>query len=202
MKKLLLFLFFLLGNVAYSSGQHYGTYFSKHFYAMSSCDYIIKGEIIDKKIVAYTVGDFNVVAIKVAITEKYGSNLEDTVWIYPDFEMYFNRQKKLDNIDRDSVYHLTGEDIDFDSSSIINFDIRGKFKTNQLCYIRFRKEDDTYIYWLEDPYIPLYVKNNIVYVEINKFQRITNLLRPSGYDKVSIKRFERRIKKWYKHKRT
>jgi len=165
---------------------------------MSSCDYIIKGEIIDKKIVAYTGGDFNIVAIKVAITEKYGSNLEDTVWIYPDFEFYYNRQKKLDNIDRDSVYYLTSEDINF-NPCFLNYDWYGCFKMNKLCFIRFRKEDDIYIYWLEDFNIPLYVENNNVYVHMNRFQRITNLLRPfDGHNKVGINRFERRIRKWYK----
>lgn len=166
---------------------------------MYLCDYIIKGEIIDKKVVGYTGDDYNLVALKVAIADKYGFNIEDTVWIYPDLELYYNKQKRFDKIDRDSVYSINGEDIDYETCFHINYDKYGKFKTDQLCFVRFRKEESTYIYCLSDVYLPIYIENNNVCVEINRLQKYTNVFRSSdSYDKLSVKRFERRLKKYLK----
>lgn len=197
MRKLLLFLWFIvLCNYAYSSVRRYATYFDESSYMMYSCNYIIKGEIIDKMIVGYTRDDYNVVAIKVSIKDKYGSNIEDTIWIYPDIELYFNKQKRFDEIDRDSVYYISGEDINYETSFSINYDINGNFKIGQLCFIRLRKEKDTYIYCLSDVYLPLYVRDNNVYVKVNRFQKYTNVFRLSkNHNKLSVRRFERLIKK-------
>ena len=170
---------------------------------MYSCDFIIKGKIIDKKVVAYTGWDStcNIVAIKAAILDKYGYSIEDTIWIYPDFELYFNGQKRFDKVDRDSVYLINGKDIDYETCFHINFDINGLFKTDKLCFIRFRKEDSAYIYSLSDVYLPVYIEDNNVYVNVNRFQKYTNIFRPlDNYDKYSLKRFERRIRKWSKKK--
>ncbi len=197
MKKLLLLLVFtFLGNVAFSSIRRFATYFDKSSYAMYSCDYIIKGKIIDKKVVGYSVDDYNVVAIEVAVTDKYGSIIEDTVWIYPDIELNFNAQKRFDKIDRDSVYLINHNDDDYDSCFFINYDRYGHFETGKLCFIRFRKENNHYIYCLSDVYLPIYIENNSVCVKVNRFQKYTNVFRSwDNYDKLSVRRFERRIKK-------
>lgn len=202
MRKLLLVLLFtLLCNVVYSSVSRYSTYFDMSSYMMYTCDYIVNGLIIDKRVVGFTGDDYNVVAIRVAITDKYGSNIEDTIWIYPDIELYFNKQNRFDKIKRDSVYYFNGEDINYETCFHINFDINDRFKIGQLCFIRLRKEKDKYVYSLSDVYLPVYIRENNVYVKVNRFQKYLNVFRSSDcYNKLSVRQFERRIKKLVRKK--
>ncbi len=198
-KVLTVFMFaFFCGVVYPSSVSRYPFYFDKTSYWMNICDYIVKGKIIDKKAVGYVEdgADNCVVAVKIAIIDSFNYDIGDTVWIYPDLELYFNRQKRIDVSNRDTVWSIQSEDVDHDSWVFINYDKYGNFKTGQLCFFRFRKEGDAYIYSLADMYLPVLVVNNKVNVKMNRWITFTDIFKPLNQrNKVNVKRFERQIKK-------
>jgi len=173
--------------------QRYPTYFDNKSYWYNICDYIVKGEIMDIKCVA-EVATSHISAVRIKINDSYGAVLPDTIWIYPDIENYYNGQGKVQRQKRDSLIILTQKEINFDSSTYINFD--NIFLRGSVNYYRFRNYDGQYIYSLGDIYFQVAEDDNRVFVIMSKFQRFFKLFKPQSHkESVLSTRFERRINK-------
>ncbi|MBO7416070.1 MAG: hypothetical protein J6U22_05795 [Bacteroidaceae bacterium] len=179
--KLFIALFILVSSICYS--QVYPGYFQKNSY-YNSCDYIVKGEEVDKKIVAY-VYDESILALKIHVLDNYGYDISDTVWLYPDLERYFNKRNRIDTSKRDTVLELSLDDADFYSDTRINY--AKQLIGEQQCYYRFWVKNDSYVYSLEDNYFPLPIINNRVSAYLNKTTRLIEKRN------IKVKHFERRI---------
>lgn len=197
MRKVLFVICFTLFCVICHS-QTYPTYFAKKSYWNATCDYYVKGQLIEKKTVGYIGDEYidSIAAVKIKIVDKYGCNVDDIVWIYPDAERYFNRQNRIDINERDTLLFLHSEDVNYESCFYINYDRNNTFKLGQLGFYRFRKENNIYIYSLGDIYFPLIIVNNKVDVEMNNFTRLIKKFIPFNLrNQVGVKRFERKIRK-------
>lgn len=197
MRKVLFIICFTLINVI-SLSQTYPTYFAKHSYWNANCDYYVKGQLIGKKTVGYIGEKYkdSITAVKIKTVDKYGCNVDDIVWIYPDTERYFNRQNRIDTNKRDTLLFLHSDDVNYESCFYINYDRNNYFKPGQLGFYRFRKENDYYVYSLGDIYFSVIIVDNKVDVEMNKWTRLINKFKPFNIrNQVSVKRFERNIRK-------
>ena len=200
MKKACLFLVYILLFSIDCFSQRQPPYFSRNSYFFNKCDYIVKGEIIDKKAVAYADPDvFRIVAVKIRVTENFGYDINDTIWVYPDFEKYYNRQKEIDTSNRDSVWYLQFEDVNYESCCFIHYDreyLYNDFIIGEVGYFRFWKENDNYVYCLEDRSFPLIINDDKLFVEINRWDRFIEKLFPLDRTSfVRVERFERKLKR-------
>lgn len=200
MKKACLFLIYILLFSIDCFSQRQPPYFSRNSYFFTKCDYIVKGEIIDKKTVAYIGTDaFRIVAVKIRVTDNFGYDMNDTIWVYPNFENYYNRQKEIDTSNRDSVWFLKHEDINYETCFEIHYDNvywYNDFKIGKEGYFRFWKENDNYVYCLEDNYFPLIINDDKLFVEINRWDRFIEKLFPLDRTFfVRVERFERKLKR-------
>lgn len=204
MKKACLFLVYVLLFSIDCFSQRQTPYFGRKSYFFTKCDYIVKGEIIDKKAVAYMdYTDYDItdsiVSVKVRVTDSFGYDMNDTIWVYPNFEKYYNRQKEIDTSNRDSVWYLQFEDVNYESCFFIHYDreyLYNDFIIGEVGYFRFWKENDNYVYCLEDRYFPLIIYDEKLFVETNRWdQFIDNLLPLDRTFFVRVERFERKLKR-------
>lgn len=170
-------------------------YFYKRSYFYNKSDFIVKGRLINKKGIAFIEYD-SIVALQICLSDKFDCDIEDTIWIYPDFEHYFNMQNLKEPSNRDTVIVFGFEDINFESCTHISFDKNDLFTIGQDGYYRFWKENDKYVYSVEDMSFQLVISDNKVNVELNKWNSFVDLFIPYKYRKiVSVKRFENKLKK-------
>ena len=207
MKRACLFLVYILLFSIDCFSQRQPPYFSRNSYFFNKCDYIVKGEIIDKKAVAYMdYTDYDItdsiVSVKIRVTDSFGYDMNDTIWVYPNFENYFNRQKEIDTSNRDSVWYLQFEDVNYESCCFfIHYDkeyfLYNGFIIGEVGYFRFWKENDTYVYCLEDSHFPLNIRDDKMLVEINRWDRFIDNLFPlvDRFHYVGVERFERKLKR-------
>jgi hypothetical protein len=194
MKKIKIILLGLLLSCTCLS-QKQPPYFYKQSYFYNKSNYIVKGTLIDKKGTAF-IGYDSIVAVQICLLDKFDFDIEDTIWVYPDFEHYYNKKKIIDTSNRDTVIVLEFEDINFESCTHISYDKYGLFTIGQDEYCRFWKENDKYVYSIEDCYFPLVINNNKVNVELNKWKSFVNTFIPyKKFNEVSVKRFDRKLKK-------
>ena len=204
MKKACLFLVYILLFSIDCFSQRQPPYFSRNSYFFNKCDYIVKGEIIDKKAVAYMdYTDYDItdsiVSVKIRVTDSFGYDINDTIWVYPNFENYFNRQKEIDTSNRDSVWFLKHEDVNYETCFEIHYDnvwYYNDFKIGKEGYFRFWKENDNYVYCLEDSSFPLIINDDKLFVEINRWDCFIEKLFPLDRTFfVRVERFERKLKR-------
>ena len=207
MKKacLLLGLFLFLSIDCFS--ERYPTYFSRKSYFNKKCEYVVKGVIIDKKAIAYLSYDGeikdSIVALNIQVIDSYNYDIEDTVWVYTDFEKYFNSKRKIDTSNRDSVWFLQYEDDNLESCFHRNFDrfdrVYNNFAIGKPGYFRFWKDNGYYVYGFVDEYVSLIIHDDGLFVRRNRWDEfIGSLLIPlDRFNFVSAKQFERTLK-WRK----
>ena len=199
MKRIVLFLVFTLLFCIDCFSQRQPPYFHRNSYFFNKCDFIVKGELIDKKTVAYLGDEIidSIVAVKIQITDDFGYDIEDSVWVYPDIENYYNKQKRIDTSNRDSVWFLQFEDVNYESCFHINFDNEyNGFEIGASGYYRFWIENGTYVYSLIDRDFPLVIRHDKMFVDINRLQQFINRHIPlDRFYYVKEKRFEKKLNK-------
>lgn len=200
MKRTCIFLIYILLFSIDCISQRQPEYFYRKSYFYCKCNYIVKGEIIDKKAVAYLDTDsYKIVAVKVRVTDSFGYGMNDTIWVYPDFENYYNQQKEIDTSNRDSVWFLQFEDVNYETCFEIHYDnvwAYNDFKLGEVGYFRFWKENDTYVYSLVDKYFPLIIYDDKLFVITNRWDRFIYQLSPIDRPFfVKVERFERKLKR-------
>ena len=199
---LLLGLFLFLSIDCFS--QVYPPYFSRR--SNKKYEYVVKGVIIDKKAIAYLSYEGerkdSIVALNIQVIDSYNCDIEDTVWVYTDFANYFSRKRKIDTSNRDSVWFLQFEDVNWESCiTQINFDrfdrVYNNFAIGKPGYFRFWKENGYYVYGFEDEYVSLIIHDDELFVERNRWDEfIGRLLIPlDRFNFVSAKQFERTLKR-------
>jgi len=200
---LLLGLFLFLSIDCFS--QMYPPYFSRRSYFNKKCEYVVKGVIIGKKAIAYLSDDGeikdSIVALNIQVIDSYNYDIEDTVWVYTDFAKYFSRKRKIDTSNRDSVWFLQFEDVNWESCTHINFDrfdrVYNNFAIGKPGYFRFWKDNGYYVYGFEDEYVSLIIHDDGLFVRRNRWDEfIGRLLIPlDRFNFVSAKQFERTLKR-------
>lgn len=189
--KLVFAFFILVSSICYS--QVYPGYFQRNSY-FNGCDYIVKGDNIDKKIVAFFYDD-SIVALKIHVLDNFGYDICDTVWLYPDLERYFNKLNRTDSGKRDSVLILSLDDVAFNSETRLNYDKH--LVEGQQGYFRFWMKDDVFIYSLEDNYFPLPIIDNKVEAYLNKLTKLVDkrYVKTNHFERKIVKKRKRQISK-------
>ena len=182
----------------------YPPYFSRR--SNKKYEYVVKGVIIDKKAIAYLSYEGerkdSIVALNILVIDSYNYDIEDTVWVYTDFAKYFSRKRKIDTSNRDSVWFLQGEDVNWESCTHYNFNfdrfdrVYNNFAIGKPGYFRFWKENGYYVCGFEDEYVSLIIHDDGLFVRRNRWDEfICRLLPLDRFYFVSAKQFERTLKR-------